>query len=116
VAVDFVAPAKPYFYLAMWTAYSIFLAYFAARLWSAGQRGHAIGLCLVLLSSQAIASIYDFFHLPGDDEEHTLFYIFALSAWAFSLVGTYYAYCALERADGRGTALESRPLPPVAVP
>lgn len=99
VAVDAVAPAKPWFYLAMWSAYSVFLCYFMARLWRAGQTGHALGLLLVMLTSQAIATVYDFYHLPGDDNEHTLFYILALSTWAFSLIETYHAYGALQRAE-----------------
>jgi hypothetical protein len=98
VAVDSVAPAKPWFYLVMWTVYSIYLVYFAGRLLRAGQTPHAFGLLLVMLTSQAIASIYDFYHLPGDDEQHTLFYVLALFTWSFALVETYYAYCALERA------------------
>lgn len=98
VAADFVVPAKPWFYLAMWTGYSICLAYFAWRLLIVGEKTHAIGMFLVMLSAQAIATIYDFFHIPGDDDQHTLFYILALSTWAFSLFETYHAYCALERA------------------
>lgn len=99
VAADSVAPAKPWFYLVMWTAYSIYLTHFSWRLLRAGEKAHAIGLFLVMLSSQVIASIYDFYKIPGDDDEHTLFYVLALSAWAYSLVETYYAYCALERAE-----------------
>ena len=99
VAADFIVPAKPWFYLVMWTAYSIYLTYFAWRLLRAGEKTHAIGLFLVMLSAQAIASIYDFFHIPGDDEQHTLFYVLALITWAYALAETYYAYCALERAE-----------------
>lgn len=102
VAADVVAPAKPWFYLVMWTAYSVYLTYFAVRLLSAGQKKHAIGVLLVMLTSQAIATIYDFYKIPGDDDEHTVFYILALLTWAFSLFETYYAYCALERFQGAG--------------
>lgn len=42
----------------------------------------------------AISTIYDFFHIPDDDEQHTIFYIAALSTWALIVVVLYYAYCA----------------------
>jgi hypothetical protein len=29
-----------------------------------------------------VAVIYDFFPIPGDDVDHTLFYILAMSVWA----------------------------------
>lgn len=96
---DALAPARPWFYLVMWTGYSCFLAYFIRRLLKAGQRFHALGMTVVLVTSQAIATIYDFFHIPGDDDQHTLFYIATLSTWAFALFEQYYAYCALERAE-----------------
>jgi hypothetical protein len=99
VSVDAVAPAKPWFYLVMWTLYSFYLAYFAWRLLQAGARAHALGMTVVLVTSQVIATVYDFFHIPGDDAQHTLFYIAALSTWAYSLFETYHAYCALERAE-----------------
>lgn len=109
VAVDAVVPAKPWFYLLMWTVYSVYLSYFAWRLWRAGESGHALGLFLVMLCGQAIATIYDFYKIPGDDKEHTLFYILALSTWACMLTQTYYAYRALERAQG-GERSGARPV------
>jgi hypothetical protein len=99
ISIDAVVPAKPWFYLVMWTVYSAYLAYFIWRLLRVGERRHALGMTVVLVSSQLIATIYDFFHIPGDDPEHTLFYIAALSTWAYALFETYYAYCALERAE-----------------
>jgi hypothetical protein len=97
--VPALAPIKPYFYLLMWSVYSAYLAYFAWRLWKAGARNHALGMLAVLVSSQVIATIYDFYHIPGDDDQHTLFYIAALSTWAFALWEQYFAYCALERSE-----------------
>ena len=99
LAVDALAPIKPYFYLLMWTAYSIYLGYFTWRLLAAGKKGHALGMLVVLVTSQAIASIYDFVHIPGDDDQHTLFYIAALLTWAYALFEQYYAYGALKRAE-----------------
>lgn len=94
-------PVKPYFYLVMWGLYSVYLAYFVWRLLRVGENLNALGLGLALVSAQVIATIYDFFHIPGDDDQHTLFYIAALSTWGYSLFATYYAYCALERAEKR---------------
>lgn len=99
--VTTIAAAKPWFYLLMWTGFSGFLAYLAWRLFRAGERLHGWGVIAALVGAQTIATLYDFFHIPGDDAEHTLFYIAALSTWAFSMLVSYYAYCALERAGGR---------------
>jgi len=92
------AAYKPAFYLGMWLIFLVYLVYFAMRLYNVGEKGHALGVVLVAATGQVIATIYDYFHIPGDDAEHTLFYIAALSAWAFMLCELYYAYCALERA------------------
>lgn len=96
---DFAKAIKPYLLVAAWGVFSVFLAYFAKRLWDAGQKLQAINVLAVLVSSQVIACIYDFYHIPGDDELHTIFYIFALAVWAYVCVGLYYAYGALERAE-----------------
>lgn len=88
---------KPWFYLVMWSLCSCFLTYFAWRLFQVGERLHGWSLIAAMLAAQAIATIYDFFQIPGDDPDHTLFYIAALSSWAFLTVALYYAYCALER-------------------
>lgn len=93
------ASLKPPFYLVMTTLFTIYLLYFAMRLFRVGEKGHALGVFLVALSGQVIATIYDYFHIPGDDSEHTLFYIAALSTWAFMLIELYHAYCALERSE-----------------
>lgn len=99
VAADFVEPFKPVFYLVMWTGFSLYLTYFAWRLLAVGERAHALGVVVVMVSCQAIATIYDFYHIPGDDDQHTLFYIAALSSWGFALFELYHAYCALERKE-----------------
>jgi len=109
IAADsYPAPAayKPAFYLLMWVIFLVYLVYFAMRLFYAGEKGHALGVLLVAATGQAIATTYDYFHIPGDDTEHTLFYIAALSAWAFMLYELYHAYCALERAT-RSTDLRA---------
>ena len=56
----------------------------------------------VMAFSLAIAAIYDFYKIPG--EETNVFFNFftlALFTWAFLTVQLYYAYCALERATAR---------------
>ncbi len=88
---------KPYFYLVMWSLFSVYLVYVVKRLLSVGEKRNAVGVILALVSTQIIASTYDFYHIPGDDD-HMIFYIFALSSWSYMSVSLYYAYCALERA------------------
>jgi uncharacterized membrane protein YiaA len=95
---DFMIGPKPYFYLVMWSLFSVYLAYFAKRLLSVGEKLNAVGVILALVSAQTIASVYDFYHIPGDDD-HMIFYIFALLTWSYQSVALYYAYCALERAQ-----------------
>jgi hypothetical protein len=97
----FAASFKPYFLVLAWTVFSIYLAYFAKRLWSAGEKTQALNVIAVLVTAQIIATIYDFWHIPGDDELHSIFYTFALTVWAYTTAGLYYAYGALERAERR---------------
>lgn len=97
---DFLVQIKPYFYLALWTLFSIYLLAFAARVARAGQRLQALSVVLAMVSAQAIASIYDFYHIPGDDD-HVIFYTLALLAWSFLGFASYPAYCTLERVQSR---------------
>lgn len=99
VTADFMAEPRPYFYVVMWAAFSVYLGCFASRLFSLGERLHAAGVVLVLLSSLAIACIYDFYKIPGDAENILMnFFVLAVLTWSFLAVELYYAYCALERA------------------
>jgi hypothetical protein len=102
--VDTIETAKPWFYLVMWSFCSCFLTYFAWRLIQVREHFHAWSIITAMVAAQIIATIYDFFHIPGDDAERTLFYTAALSAWAFLTVALYYAYCALERNQQKYTA------------
>lgn len=95
---DAVAPYKAVFYLTMWTLFSLYLAYFIWRLVAVRAMGQALAVGLVLAAAQGVASIYDFYRIPGDDEQHTIFYIFAGLTWSALCVVLYYAYCALEDA------------------
>ncbi len=95
---DFMVEIKPYFYLVMWSLFSVYLVYVVQRLLSIGDKRNAVSVIVALVSTQIIASTYDFYHIPGDDD-HMVFYIFALLAWSYQSVSLYYAYCALERAQ-----------------
>jgi len=95
---DFMVEPKPYFYLVMWSLFSIYLVYVVKKLLSAREKRNAVSVVLAMISTQIIASTYDFYHIPGD-HDHMIFYIFALLSWSYMSVSLYYAYCALERAQ-----------------
>jgi hypothetical protein len=99
VTADAAAALRPAFYLVMWTVFSLYLVCFIRRLAAARAWRHAVGVGLVLVSAQAIAGVYDFYPLPGD-EERLYFHAVAGAVWSFLCVELYYAYCALERAVG----------------
>ncbi|WCM23649.1 hypothetical protein NDK50_22605 [Paraburkholderia bryophila] len=95
---DFMVAPKPYFYLVMWSLYSVYVAYIVKKLLNIGANLIAAGAMLALVSAQTIASIDDFYHIPGDDN-HAVFYTLAMFVWAYQCVVFYYVYCALERAQ-----------------
>lgn len=99
VTAEFVAPIKPWLYLALGLWFALFVVYFAKRLLAVGERLQVLNLLLVMATSLTIAVIYDFFKIPGDDEYKTIFYTIAMATWAYLLFGFYHAYCALERAE-----------------
>src|SRR5262249_20627340 len=66
VNVPSIAPLLPYFYLLMWILFSIYLAYFAKRLLNAGQARQASALLFAMVLNLVIASIYDFYKIPGE--------------------------------------------------
>lgn len=72
-----------------------FLAYVARRLWEIGARDEAVRTAAVTAVACAVAVIYDFFSIPGDDEHHTVFAIIALTTWGTQLWIYYRAYAAL---------------------
>ncbi|OBJ44681.1 transporter [Mycolicibacterium mucogenicum] len=85
------------FYVVMNVLTTLFLFYFAWRLWQIGAYGNAISVAVVTIAAAAIAGIYDFWHIPGDDQHHTIFYILALTTWAAQMTVYYYGYRALDR-------------------
>jgi hypothetical protein len=87
---------------------SIFLIYFAARLWRIGDRGHAVRVAVVTAMGAVIAAAYDFYQVPGDDGNRTIFYTAALTTWGLQLIVYYYGYRALDKSQGRIKAELSR--------
>ena len=55
---DFMVGPKPYFYLVMWSLFSVYVAYVIKKLLSAGEKRIAVGVTLALVAAQTIASIY----------------------------------------------------------
>lgn len=86
-------PGKVFFLLTA-LATSGFLCYFAWRLWTIGERVHAGWLFGATALNVVVASIYDFWHIPGDDADHTLFYTLALFTWGLAMLVIYRAYTA----------------------
>ncbi|HBO3911640.1 hypothetical protein ACM79C_06425 [Pseudomonas aeruginosa] len=97
VLADFAQGPLPYFYLFMWSCYTLYLAYFTWRLLRAGESLHALLNALLAVAGLVIAIVYDFFPIPGDDDK-MVFMIYALAIWGCQIVQQYYAYGALERA------------------
>src|ERR1700757_3930609 len=89
------------FYVVMNALTSLFLLYFAWRLWNIGEYGHAIAVTVATAAAAAIAGMYDFYHIPGDDRHHTIFYILALTTWATQLTVYYFGYRALHNSNER---------------
>ena len=83
------------FYLLMNLAVALYMFAVALRLWRIGERRHAVWVFVATALGAFVAVIYDFFPIPGDDADHTLFYILAMSVWALMLVTYYHGYRAL---------------------
>ncbi|MFB7718129.1 transporter [Nocardia sp. NPDC056100] len=98
---DDLGVAGAVFYVVMNALTTLFLFYFAWRLWHIGERGHAVAVAGVSVAAAAIAGIYDFYRIPGDDDHHTIFYILALSTWACQMVVYYYGFRALQKGTDR---------------
>lgn len=97
-----VGPATYYVVVNVLT--TLFLAYFAWRLWAIGAKGLASAVGLASAAASVIAIVYDFFPIPGDDAHRTIFYIAALTTWGVQMCVYYYAYGALRSHDvGTGT-------------
>lgn len=100
-----VVPAT--FYVVVNLLTTLFLLYFAKRLWVIGARNLAAWTALVTVAASVIAITYDFFPFPFDDETRTFFYTAALTTWGTQGFVYYFAYRALHAhnvaADARRT-------------
>ncbi|MBF9318202.1 hypothetical protein [Mycobacteroides chelonae] len=92
---DELGVAGAIFYIVMNALATLFLLYFAWRLWDIGVYRVAISVATVTAAAAVIAGMYDFYRIPGDDEHHTIFYILALITWASQMTVYYYGYRAL---------------------
>lgn len=93
-------PGKVFFLITA-LATSGFLCYFAWRLWEIGERAHAGWVAAATALNVVVASIYDFWRIPGDDANHTLFYTLALFTWGLAMLVIYRAYAAFAAHDKR---------------
>jgi hypothetical protein len=97
------------FYVVMNLLTTLFLAYFAKKLWEIGARSAAIWTTLVTAAATFIAVTYDFFPLPFDDADRTIFYTLALTTWGAQAVAYFYGYRAMHEhnaASGANTIKE----------
>lgn len=76
---------------------SAFLVYVATRLWRIGEQRLAVATLVVTAAAAAVALTYDFFPLPFDDANRTIFYTAALATWGTQGCIYYLAYRALHR-------------------
>lgn len=80
------------YYLVVYLLTAIFLGYVARRLWDIGSQTWAAALAIVTAAGLAIAVMYDFLPIPGDDADRTIFYTFALATWGTQLFVCFRAY------------------------
>lgn len=105
-----VEPGWAIFYLVMNLTAALFMfVYLVPKLWRAGDRGNATWVALGAALGAYVAVIYDYFPIPGDDADHTLFYIISLTIWALMIVTFSRGYLALERLNAQADARTSAP-------
>lgn len=95
---DFFQEIRPYFYVITWSILVMYLFYFIICLVRAGEAFHALATTITAVVSLAVAIVYDFFPIPGDDT-HMIFMTWAFVTWGYAIIQLYYAYEALERAQ-----------------
>ncbi|ALM16898.1 hypothetical protein [Mycobacteroides abscessus] len=88
-----VVPATFYVVVNLLTA--LFLAYVAKRLWDSGARRLAAWTGSATAAGSIVALTYDFFPLPFDDQNRTIFYTAALATWGVQGLVYFRAYRAL---------------------
>ncbi|KRQ24842.1 transporter [Mycobacteroides sp. H001] len=88
-----IVPATFYVVANLLTA--LFLMYFTKRLWGIGSKQLAAWTVVVTVAASTVAITYDFFPLPFDDENRTIFYTAALATWGAQGFIYYVAYRAM---------------------
>ena len=83
---------------------SIFLLYFAGRLWRAGSTGWAVATGVNTIVAMVIAITYDFFPWPFDDAHRSYFYTAALATWGTQGFIYFKGYKALSDRNAREDA------------
>ncbi|WP_413768780.1 hypothetical protein [Rhodococcus pyridinivorans] len=98
------------FYLVMNLVAALFMfAFMVPKLWRAGDRGNATWVAIGTGLGAFVAIIYDFVTLPGEDADHSLFYIISLWIWALMIVTFSRGYLALERFNAAADERTSAP-------
>ncbi|MGU3502364.1 transporter [Mycobacterium sp. C31M] len=98
------------FYLVVNLLTTVFLAYFAKKLWGIGAQRLSIATGLVTVAATTIAITYDFLPLPFDDQNRTFFYTAALATWGTQGLVYFLAYRALH-SHNVAAAAETRQSP-----
>ncbi|MGY3340336.1 hypothetical protein ACVW0K_006435 [Streptomyces filamentosus] len=96
------------FYVVVNLLTAVFLGYFVKRLWDAGAKPLAVWTGLATAAGTTIALVYDFFPLPFDDANRTLFYTAALATWGTQGFVLFHAYRALHDRDAAPDAGPAR--------
>ncbi|CAM3870601.1 hypothetical protein ACXYTP_10010 [Tsukamurella ocularis] len=100
-----VEPSWAIFYLVMNLGAALFVfGFMVPKLWRAGDRGNAAWVAIGTALGAFVAIIYDYVTLPGEDAEHSVFYIVSLSIWALMIVTFSRGYLALERINADADA------------
>ncbi|WP_340678890.1 hypothetical protein [Paraglaciecola sp.] len=95
---DFVLSILPYFYLVIMYLFCFYLFYVSKKLFDIGRKGLGVFLFTTTLASLLIASIYDFYKIPGEETNVVFnFYFLALVSWSISFIAMYCAYVALNK-------------------
>lgn len=80
---------------------SVFVFFFATRVWRAGAKGWAVATTAITLVAMVIAASYDFFPWPFDDAYRTYFYTAALATWGTQGFVYYFGYKAVHAHNAR---------------
>jgi len=98
---DFITPILPYFYLIVIYPFFLYLLYVVKKLFDIGRAGVGFFLLISTFASLIIATIYDFYTIPGEEINVVFnFFFLALVTWSASFVAMYYAYLALDEVRG----------------